>query len=213
MTLIDIIGHLSFVIVALSFLMRDIVWLRTLSIFSGLVGITYNFFIPVGPLWIPITWLSIFILINIYMIVSFFLSNRQTGFTEDDIYIWKQNFWGLSAEEFRSVRKIMKSELFSPGGTIIKQGQETKKIFFIASGTLAVDIDGQTITTLTKGDIAGEMSFLSETSANANVKAVDQARCIAIEKVKLRNTMVRSPSFHLAITSLFNKNLLKKIAM
>ena len=90
MSLIDIIGHLSFVIVAVSFLMKDIIWLRAFSIFSGIVGITYNLFMPVGPLWLPIVWLIVFIAINIYMIIAFYIANRKSGFSEEDIIIWKK---------------------------------------------------------------------------------------------------------------------------
>ena len=208
---VDIFGHLSFLLAAFSFLMRDIIWLRIISIISGLIGIIFNFLIPAGPLWIPIMWLTIFICINIYMITSFYYSNRSSGFSENDLNIWKNNFWGLTAEEFRKVRKIMELKSFN-NEKIISKGQETKYIYFILSGKLNIKINNSIVNVLSVGDVAGEMSFLNETEANADVFSETNTKCIALEKAKLRKFMIRSPAFHVSVTKLFNKNLMKKIA-
>jgi hypothetical protein len=52
MPFIDVIGYLSFVIVALSLLMKDIILLRALGILSGMVGIGYNYYVTDEPLWV-----------------------------------------------------------------------------------------------------------------------------------------------------------------
>jgi len=208
---VDIFGHLSFLLAAFSFLMRDIIWLRIISIISGLIGICFNYMIPAGPLWIPITWISIFILINVYMISSFYYSNRNSGFSEDDLNIWKNNFWGLTAEEFRKIKKIMVIKSFYEE-KIISIGQETKYIYFVLSGKLNVKINNNIVKELTKGDVAGEMSFLNETQANADVFSDNRTKCIALEKGKLRKIMIKNPAFHVSVTKLFNKNLMKKIS-
>ena len=213
MTIIEITGHLSFVIIAISFLMKDIIWLRIFSIISGSLGITYNFFYHAGPLWINIGWITFFILINIFMIIFFYISSRKSGFTDEDINIWKQNFLGLSAEEYRMIRKITTNQIFKTNDIVITKGQETKYIYFIVSGYLQAKIDEDIIKILSNGDIAGEMSFLTDTPANAHVTARQDTHCISIEKKKLRPKMIRSPSFHVSITNLFNKSLIKKITL
>ena len=74
-------------------------------------------------------------------------------------------------------------------------------------------IDEDIIKILSNGDIAGEMSFLTDIPANAHVTARQDTHCISIEKKKLRPMMIRSPSFHVSITNLFNKSLIKKITL
>ena len=69
-SMIEFAGHASFALAAWSFFVRDMIFLRTLAIISGVVGISYNYFIHVGPLWTPVIWLSIFICINGYRIVD-----------------------------------------------------------------------------------------------------------------------------------------------
>ena len=57
------------------------------------------------------------------------------------------------------------------------------------------------------------MSFLTDTPVNAHVTATQDTHCISIEITKLRSIMMRSPSFHVSMTNLFNKNLIKKITL
>ena len=64
LTFLDMTGHLSFALTALSFYVRDILFLRGLAIVSGLVGIVYNYSLPTGSLWLVIFWLAVFIAIN-----------------------------------------------------------------------------------------------------------------------------------------------------
>ena len=145
------------------------------------------------------------------MISSFYYSNRNSGFSEDDLNIWKNNFWGLTAEEFRKIKKIMVIKSFYEE-KIISIGQETKYIYFVLSGKLNVKINNNIVKELHKGDVAGEMSFLNETQANADVFSDNRTKCIALEKGKLRKIMIKNPAFHVSVTKLFNKNLIKKIS-
>ena len=213
MLIIHIIGHLSFAIVALSLLMRDIILLRTLSIASGLIGIFYNFFAAPTPLWVPIIWLALFIVINGYMIISFYHSNRQTGLSAEDLEIWKSNFLGLTADEYRRIRKLFEFQTYAPGDRLTSIGRDNHFLFFVTAGQLGVRRDGELINNLTQGDLVGEMSFLSpHASANADVVAHDQTRCIVIDKTKLRSIMAKHPTLQLSIANLFNQNLMKKLA-
>ena len=64
MTMLSLIGHLSFSLSALSFLMSSILMLRMLAISSTIIGIGYNSLIaigwPTGPanpeLWTTSIW-------------------------------------------------------------------------------------------------------------------------------------------------------------
>jgi hypothetical protein len=212
MTFIDMVGHLSFLIIAFSLLMRDIILLRILSIGSGFIGIYYNFFVASEPLWVPIIWLTVFMGINVYMIIMFYLSNRKSGLSADDLEIWKTNFLGLTTEEFRHIRKLFDFQSYKPGDVLTETGRDNHSLYFITSGQLDVRRDGESINSLAAGDVIGEMSFLTEAPANADVIAGDQTKCIVIDRSKLRAVMMKHPSFHLAMTNLFNLNLIKKLA-
>ena len=209
---IDAVGHLSFLIVALSLLMRDIILLRLLGILSGVVGIGYNYFVTMEPLWVPIIWLSVFMAINIYMIAAFYLANRKANLSEEDLTLWQNNFLGLAIDEYRRLKKIFDHRTFDDGEVLIHLGQDNSFLFFVTAGQLVVHRNGQDIGVLEQGGVAGEMSFLTEALPNADVVASGGASCILIDKAKLRALMMKHPTFHLSMTNVFNLNLMKKLA-
>jgi len=212
MMFIDAVGHLSFLIVALSLLMRDIILLRVLGILSGVVGIGYNYFVTTEPLWVPIIWLLVFMVINIYMIATFYLANRKANLSEEDLTLWQNNFLGLAIDEYRRLKKIFDYRTFDDGEVLIQLGQDNRFLFFVTAGQLVVHRNGQDIGVLEQGGVAGEMSFLTEALPNADVVASGGASCILIDKAKLRALMMKHPTFHLSMTNVFNLNLMKKLA-
>ena len=212
MTTIDLVGHLSFLIVALSLAMKDIIFLRILGILSGFVGIFYNYFVTTDPLWIPIIWLSIFIVINIFMISLFYFENLKGNLSAEDIEIWQNNFIGLTVQEFKTIKKISNSKLYDVGDKLISMGKKNKYLYFVNSGNLSVEKNNKKITTLSQGDIAGEMSFITDALPNADVIANKETKCVLISKDELKSVMIKNPTLHLSITNLFNNNLTKKLA-
>ena len=68
MNIATLAGHLAFGLIAFSFLVKDILWLRVLSVLASTFSIFYNYTIPVSPMWLAINWNIVFILVNVYHI-------------------------------------------------------------------------------------------------------------------------------------------------
>ena len=54
MNIATLAGHLAFGLIAFSFLVKDIFWLRIVSIAASLFSVFYNYTIPVEPMWLAI---------------------------------------------------------------------------------------------------------------------------------------------------------------
>ena len=61
MSIATLAGHLAFGLIAFSFLVKDIFWLRIVSIIASLFSVFYNYVIPLEPMWLAINWNFIFI--------------------------------------------------------------------------------------------------------------------------------------------------------
>ena len=70
MNIAVIAGHLAFGLIAFSFLVKDILWLRIVSIIASLFSVFYNYVIPVEPMWIPIGWNFVFCILNLLYMKS-----------------------------------------------------------------------------------------------------------------------------------------------
>jgi hypothetical protein len=60
MNIATIAGHLAFGLIAFSFLVKDILYLRLLSILASLFSVFYNYTIPAEPMMIAIGWNFVF---------------------------------------------------------------------------------------------------------------------------------------------------------
>ena len=87
MTALEIIGHVSFAIGAVSYWVRDEIWLRSLLILSFVTGIAYNALPPVGPLWIVVFWLAVYTAINGLRIASSLRERRGVRLDEAETLI------------------------------------------------------------------------------------------------------------------------------
>ena len=68
MTMLEAVGHISFALGAVSYWVRDEIWLRSLLILSFATGLIYNAMPPVGPLWLVLFWLAVYVVINVFRI-------------------------------------------------------------------------------------------------------------------------------------------------
>ena len=65
LSLAEIFGHSSFMLLATSFAFGDILWLRSLALASGSCMAVFNYWHPNGRvLWLPFRWNLIFIIVN-----------------------------------------------------------------------------------------------------------------------------------------------------
>ena len=59
------------------------------------------------------------------------------------------------------------------GVTLIHQDQLNRHAYFVASGSLRVDVDGQRVATVAAGSVVGERTALVHGPANATVTAIE----------------------------------------
>src|SRR5688572_9530230 len=60
--------HLASILTMVGYLLRDILWLRFLTILSCFAGIVFNYVVPATPFWTVIWWNVLFAIINVVQI-------------------------------------------------------------------------------------------------------------------------------------------------
>ncbi len=87
---------------------------------------------------------------------------------------------------------------YSPGETIVKEGERSSSMFLIESGSVAVSIQGATgesrkLTVLDAGASFGEISLLTGDPRTATVRAVAETTLVEIEKESLAPILREHP--------------------
>ena len=104
--------HLGNVLVLCSFLVRDILWLRALSILAGLSFLVY-FGTSTPPVWEPVGWNLVFLSLNLVQIVRLLRERRPVQFAPDELALYTTCFRAL---EIRSRAFSWHSRLTAAAG-------------------------------------------------------------------------------------------------
>jgi len=209
-----IAGHLAFGLIAFSFLVKDILWLRIMSILASLFSVLYNFYIPVDPMWLAINWNIVFILVNLYHIAVIIYEKRPVHMNPKDKELYETLFKELTPVEYLKITKIAEWHKYTSGEVLIKHSALVTDLILIYNGTVEVEVDGNIVAELKDGQFVGEMSFLTEKPATANCIVKHDCECIVWKQPEFKELLKRNPSLYFTIQSLLSaqvsSNLVKK---
>ena len=200
----DIIGHLAFGLIAFSFLVKDIFWLRIMSIAASLFSIFYNYFIPAEPMMIAIFWNGVFILVNLYHIAVIIYEKRPVKMSPKDLELYETMFKSMSPVEYLKITKIAKWKKFNSNDIIITQSKPVKDLHLIYNGAVDVVSGIEPIAELKDGQFVGEMSFLTEKPATATCVAKHKTECLVWNQRDFKELLKRNPSLYFSIQSLLS---------
>jgi len=207
MNIATLAGHLAFGLIAFSFLVKDILYLRVLSILASLFSVLYNFYIPVEPMWLAINWNIIFVLVNIYHIAVIIYEKRPVKMSTKEKELHETMFRGLTPVEFLKITKIAQWKKYKTPLPIITQGKPVKDLILIYNGTVDVLVNDKKVAELKDGQFVGEMSFLTEKPATATCKVEHNAECLVWPQKDFKDLLKRNPSLYFTIQSLLSEQV------
>ena len=105
MNIATLAGHLAFGLIAFSFLVKDIFWLRIVSIAASLFSVFYNYTIPVEPMWLAINWNFVFIAVNVYHIGVILYEKRAVKMDEKDEELYQTLFKEMTPVEYLKISR------------------------------------------------------------------------------------------------------------
>ena len=211
MNIATLAGHLAFGLIAFSFLVKDIFWLRILSILASLFSVFYNYTIPTEPMWLAINWNFIFVLVNLYHISIILYEKREIRMDEKNQELYDTLFKEMSPVEYLKISRAAKWESLKPGKRIITQGMPVPDLYLIYNGTVDVLVDNKQIAELKDGEFVGEMSFLTEKVATATCKVKYEAQCLVWKQREFKELLKRNPSLYFTIQSVLSAQVSDKL--
>ena len=205
-------GHIASILTMVAYLLRDILWLRFLTILSCFAGIAFLTIVPPkGPLWQPIWWNVVFAIINIVQIAIIIKERTGTHFTEEEKELHETLFKKFAPFEFMKLMRIAEWRQVAPGEMVTTEGQKLDEVMMIYNGLLAVEVKGEKKAQLQDGHFIGELSFISGGTATATVRAIEPTRYIAWPKKEIDRLLTRNPSMHIAMQGMLTVDLSKKL--
>jgi hypothetical protein len=206
----DVLGNFAFVLTTIAYTVKDIVWLRTLSILSSLTWITY-LFTRTEVLWISVFWNCVFISVNAVRIVLLYRESRSIRLSPEERSLRDTLFPQLSLVDFARLVSAGRWVRLEPGTVIIEQGKPVRDVLLVCEGAAAVEIDGAPVRHTSGLEFLGEVSFLTHDVASATVRAAVPMRAIAWPHDALRTLLRESLAIRFALRSVMSGDLARKL--
>ena len=204
-----LVGHLSYLLLVISMLMRRMGALRLLAIASALVAISYDVFWLGDP--IGAFWESLLVLVNVVQLTVSHLDNRRARFSEEEAEFVRGRFPRLSRAHRR---KLLNRGLWitgEPEARLTTEGEAVKHLVFLASGEVRIETAGQVVAVCEPGAFIGEMTVLGGEPATGTAVLSMQSRYWAIEAGALRALVKAVPEIGESLQASFTRNLRDKL--
>lgn len=198
---LDALVSVANVAYLISYSVRDILWLRILTVVGGTLLMPY-YYLQVEPLWAPLCWNLVFLLVNVYWITKLLLERRPVPFTEDERRLYNLVFRNMNE---RDAFKLFRTGAWSsqPAGTVLlTQGQPINALSLIVEGEVTVEMDGSRVDTLGEGRFLGGIALLhrnTQFTTPVSVTAVSPTRVIVWQFDELDADFAKDTDLEIAL--------------
>src|SRR6187200_229395 len=206
----DVPGHVSYVLIAFSYWMTNVFWLRVIAVIGLIFEILY-FRMSSGDMHTGIGWDAIFIVINLYQIFRLVFDEHRLRYMKELHLLSQGAFASLTREQLAQLVKVGSWRTFEPGTQVTREGEPVKDLVLICDGQMVVESQGQTITNLHGGSLVGELAFVSGNAASATVTVERMTRAFVLEMEMLRKVVRADDLLASAIDRVVGRDLAVKL--
>lgn len=213
MNLTEFSGHITFLLIACSFLVQNILTLRIISILSCITAVIYNFYALEEPLWLVINWNIIFFIIHFANIGLYLYQNRKTDFDKDEQFVYEKVFKDISHTDFAHLMKIGKAVNIKKGSFLMQEGRRCNNVALILKGRVSLLCKNTELSQIEKGSFIGE-SHLFDTQCHdsqVSVKVIEPLRLIIWHKKDLIRHLRKNAEIQKSFLLVINKNMNEKL--
>ncbi|WP_419912659.1 cyclic nucleotide-binding domain-containing protein [Hoeflea sp.] len=178
---LDVLVSVANVVYLFSYSVRDILWLRILTVVGGTLLMPY-YYLQETPLWAPIGWNVVFIAINLFWITKLALDRRPVPFTEEEKRIYRIAFRNIRERDAFKLFRMGKWTSVPASTKLVNQGDAVEHLSVIVDGEVNVEMNGTVVDTLDQGRFLGGAAFLNRVNqyeAPVSVQTTRQSRVIA----------------------------------
>ncbi len=195
---IDYLIHAANLLYLFAFLVRDILWLRILTVVAAFCLIPYFYFRP-EPLMTPIYWNLVFTALNAFWVVRLLLERRPVKLSADEQRLCELVFRTMTPREMIKILKLATWHDAAADECFVRRGKQLDRLMVIFSGKACVEVDGRNVTELQPGQFIGSISYVTGETAPANVVSLEPMRYVSWSKAALKKFMEKNPDLHSAL--------------
>ncbi|GMI20309.1 hypothetical protein TrCOL_g12281 [Triparma columacea] len=218
-SLAEVLGHTSFVLVALSYSTSNELALRSIAVTGSTSMLFFTYYHPHGKvLWLPFRWNLLFIGINSYMIGKIMKESYQAkNMDAEDVLIYESFLSDFDRVDFSKLRSIGTLESYEDGAVLFEQGDMNEKISFVVEGEFECRVDGQKTYSLSPGNFIAEAGLHAGSRVTGPVKtsgtvlATTPSKVLSFSRASLVGLMDCNKSLKKSMQSALSWDIVSKL--
>ena len=209
----DWLAFSSYGLIAISYSMRDIKWLRVITVVACFVDLVVYYFIRLGqPLWVQLGMNVLFIAINLYQLYVLWQDQQAEVFHGEQSWLYKHIFPLLSPGEYKRLLKLGSWQTLVPQQHVIHKDSAVEQLGFVVTGRLDALWGTTVLNSVPAGGLVGEISYLTGKPASAAVVAGLETRLFSLTHSALDQLKVERPELHNKVLYILSRNVIEKLA-
>ena len=215
MDLITFIGQISCVLFTIAYLVKDIIWLRAISIIGSVGFIIFNYYFPPKPIWLAIHWNSIWVLIHSIHLFILITERFFVQFSQVERELHDSLLPTLSAAEFKKVLSCSTWRNLRKGDFILKEKDPLCSLMYIHKGSMNVFHGQKKADVLKEGDFIGQLTFVTgefDSVSSSAVVALEDVRILLWSYEELHKLIDKYVSIRVALLSVLAVNMSGKLS-
>ena len=202
--------HVAAVFTLVCFLFRNQIKLRAFAAIGDLLLSLYYYVAFDQPLWNPMIWSLLNVVINTVMIILILRDGRAFEMSDDEMHLFR-NLPSLSPGQFRKLLKIGTWHKDDAETVLTQEGEALKKLYYVLQGPLQLTKAGRQAAIEPRLFI-GELAFLRQRPATASVSAGEGAHYISWDHDDLKKLLEKDSDLNNALQQILGRDMAEKMA-
>jgi CRP-like cAMP-binding protein len=197
---LDALLNVANVVYLASYSVRDILWLRILTVFGASLLLPY-YYLQIEPLYAAMAWNLVFIAINIFWITKLLLERRPVQFTDEERRLYQSSLRNMSERDAFKLLRMGHWTTAPAGTTLVQQGGAVDTVGLISGGEVNIKVDGDQVDTLGEGRFFGPNAFLSgddNFKAPVTIVVIEPIRMLVWQRAELQSRFAKQSDLEIA---------------
>ena len=204
-----LLGHLSYVLLVASMMMRSMKLLRIVAVGAGVVSALYGWFFLRD--FVTVFWEVVFVTVNLLQLLLMEIANRRARFGEEEARFVAAALPDVEKGEARRVLAIATRLELDEDAILTREGERPGRLWFVLHGAARVEKEGRMVGVCARDDFVGEIGFMLDSAATATTVVTHPMRCLVFETEALRALLAKNPPLRHALEASFNRDLVSKL--
>ena len=206
---LSILMHAANVLYLISYSVRDILWLRIITVLAILLLIPYLYTQcdDIGP----VVWNALFIAINVVRIQMLLAERRPPRLSDREKRLHQLAFSRLDPREMLNLLAVGEWKTYASQDVLAAENVELDHLILVYEGRARVLAKGREVAEIRPGDFVGEMSFLTEGRTSAQVLAKGQVEAVVWSRDAFQKFLDNNQNLRSAMLSVIGLDLVHKL--